>query len=322
MGKKRYFVLIGLVLFALILLNLDLNALAAVILNANPSYLLIALALVALTLVGKGLKWMLIIRAGGKQCPLPESTKLFCIGFFLSLLTPGRIGDLARALYLRDRMPAGSALSTVIVDRLIDIVIILLLSLFSVIGFAYLFGIVVVPPEIVLAIMAVFFLSAGFFMRKKYATLVLRPFYNMFIPPRLKETFRLNFRSFYASLKELRNSKLNLMLSVTLGFANWLISIATGYFIALSLGINVPFFFFILLIPMLSLIELLPISVSGIGTRDAGAIFLFSFYSVSAEPAVAFSLLYLVLAYFSVALIGALLFMLNPLKLDMLKQKQ
>jgi len=277
--------------------------------------------LVAVILVGKGFKWMLIIRATGNDYSLLESIKVFCIGFFLSMLTPGRIGDLSRALYLKEKMPIGSALSTVIIDRLIDIAIILFLSSFSIIGFAYLFEIVVFPPELLLIILVAFLLAASLFMKKKYAKMFLKPFYNMFVPEKLKETFKLNFASFYSSLANLRSKKLLLLSGVLVGLMNWFFSIGVGYLIALSLGIEIPFFFFILVIPMLSLIELVPISISGIGTRDMAVIFLFSFYSVTAESAVAFSLLYLFLGYFTVTLIGALLFMSQPLELDLLKQK-
>ena len=51
------------------------------------------------------------------------------------------------------------------------------------------------------------------------------------------------------------------------------------------------------IIPLITLLDALPISFSGLGTRDAAMIFLFSLMSLSAEAAVSFSLLILVFNY-------------------------
>ena len=61
--------------------------------------------------------------------------------------------------------------------------------------------------------------------------------------------------------------------------------------------------------------DLLPISISGIGTRDMALIFLFGLKGVSAEQAVAFSLLYLFMSYWLIALIGVGVYFRYPIEI-------
>jgi uncharacterized protein (TIRG00374 family) len=104
-------------------------------------------------------------------------------------------------------------------------------------------------------------------------------------------------------------------MSVFIGIISWIPPFIYGYLLALSLGINIGLFFFILVIPVLSLLDLLPISISGIGTRDVALIFLFGLNGISAEQAVAFSLLYLFMSYWLIALIGAAVYYIYPIKI-------
>ena len=73
--------------------------------------------------------------------------------------------------------------------------------------------------------------------------------------------------------------------------------------------------FFVWVIPLLGLLDLLPISISGIGTRDVTLIFFFGLQAVSAEQAVAFSLLYLFTSYWLIALLGAVVYLRYPIHL-------
>ena len=109
--------------------------------------------------------------------------------------------------------------------------------------------------------------------------------------------------------------------SVLLGIIAWMISILVAVFVLLSLNISqIPLLFVFVIVPIITLLEILPISISGIGTRDAALIFLFSYFAVSAEQAIAYSLLYLFTGYFFVALLGVIFFIQNPISLKELTE--
>jgi len=314
--KKRYFVIIGLILLAVILFTIDLKKTVSIILSSNPFYLLPVLFFTALAVIGKGLKWKQIISAQGSSISLSDSTRIFCSGFFLSILTPGRIGDLARAFYLKDKMPLGAAISTIVIDRIIDVVVLLSLSAFSIIALTYFFGITFISLELLLFLLILFIIFCALFFNRGIVRFLLKPFYKILVPEKFKKKLKLSFSSFYNSLVLIFSRKKPVASAVLIAFITWLFSILIGYFISCSLGLNVPFYFFVLLIPVLSLIEVIPISISGFGTREATAIFLLSVYQISAEQAVAFSLTYFFFAYLLVASLGAFFFLLKPISLS------
>ena len=99
---------------------------------------------------------------------------------------------------------------------------------------------------------------------------------------------------------------------MAIGIISWIPPFIYGYLLALAIGIDTGVLFFVLIIPVLSLLDLLPISISGIGTRDIALIFLFSLKGISPEQAVAFSLLYLFMSYWLIALIGSAVYFRYP----------
>lgn len=77
--------------------------------------------------------------------------------------------------------------------------------------------------------------------------------------------------------------------SILWGMFNQFIGIAIAWYISFSLKLNVPFMDYCWIMPVLSLILLLPISFAGIGLRDASMASLLLLYGVSAGNAVVIS---------------------------------
>jgi hypothetical protein len=67
--------------------------------------------------------------------------------------------------------------------------------------------------------------------------------------------------------------------------------------------------------PMVTLVEIIPVSVSGIGTREATVIFFFSAVGIGSAQAVAFSVGYLIAGTYLTALAGFIAWLANPAKL-------
>src|SRR3989338_8255125 len=319
MAKKKLLVLIGIALFAFILLNINISKLLGILANANPAFFAAALGIALVTGIMKGFKWKQVIRAHDSDFPMRKCIKVFFIGYFISIFTPARIGDFARAFYLhKNTKSLGEALSTIFMDRLIDVGILFAFAFTAIIVFAALFDIVVIPLHVLFGIIAVFVIAVMLFLRKNFVGRIVRPFYNMLAPQEHKEKLKLSFHDFYDSFSEAtKKRKKFIAFAVAIALFDWLISISFAYMLILSLNLQVPVAFVFLLVPIASLLDLLPISISGIGTRDAAFIFLFGFYSIAAETAVAYSLLFLFAGYWFSALLGVVLFMTDPLKFSL-----
>ncbi|MBS3057609.1 MAG: flippase-like domain-containing protein [Candidatus Diapherotrites archaeon] len=321
MAKKKLLVLIGIALFAFILLNINIGKLLGILANANPAFFAIALALALLTGFMKGVKWREVIRAHDSDFPLRKCIKVFFIGYFISVFTPARIGDFARAFYLQKNTKSlGKALSTVFIDRLIDVSLLFVLGLLAIAGFALLFDIVVIPLHYLALIVLAFIAAVFLFLRRNFIGRIAKPFYNMFVPMEHKEKLKTSFHDFYDSFAHaIKKGKIHISRAVAIAVFDWLLAIVFAYMliIALNLHAQIPIIFLFLLVPIAALLDLLPISISGIGTRDAAFLFLFGFYSIVPEMAIAYSLLYLFAGYWFSALIGALLFSTEPVKLGL-----
>ena len=85
------------------------------------------------------------------------------------------------------------------------------------------------------------------------------------------------------------------------------------YLLAIGLNIPVSFFYLASCVSISNIISLLPVSVSGIGTRDVLLIALFSQVGLSAESAVGFSFMFLVFFSGMSALFGFIAWTLNPI---------
>lgn len=319
MALKRFLVLIGLILFAFILSSIDLQKLILILLKANLYFIFPAFVLLFFVLFGKTLKWWLIVRGHGINFSLKDSFYYWCAGFFVSIFTPGRIGDVVRAFYLRKNTRLITGFSTVVIDRLIDVTLLLFLSFFALLFFAFIFGVEIISFPLIFLIFVIFIILIFLFSKKKYAVFFLKPFFKLLVPEKFREKLQLNFSLFYESLNEFKRNKSVLIKAIGVSLFTWFCSISIGYLAAVSLQISLPFYFFWLVIPIITLVELIPVTVSGFGTREATVIFLFSFYSLSSEQAVAFSLLYWIIAYLSVIFIGFLCFIKNPINFNIIK---
>lgn len=321
--KKRYFAVIGLGLFAWILWNSNIAKISGYILRVDPIWLVIAIAMGLSTLAIKGYRWALLFRAisepkhkSEEMLPV-KATAYFAIGFFWGILTPGRVGDFIRAVYAkRYNVSLSKSISSVVIDRLIDVVFLFVLSAIAIISFSFLFGFKLVPFYLLAAALILLCIALWVFFNKKLMKAILRPFFNAFIPEGKKGTLAEGFSSFYSSFAEMRSKKAVLAKAVSLTILSWAVSILSAYFLSLAFGLAIPLEFYALVVPILGLLDIIPISISGIGTRDAALILLFSFYKIGAEAAIAFSIVYLFAFYWLTALIGAFLFMHEPVKIE------
>jgi len=313
----KLFSLIGILLFIFILTRIDLSSLFEIFLGINLFFLCCALIVNGIAIVVKSFKWKLIVSTLKKEISLSASIRAFLIGFSFSVLTPAKLGDFVRAFYIRDEQcTLGKALSSVVTDRLIDIVTLFSFAFVGILVFSFVFHREILSVSL-LVILAVAIASAVYIVtNKQLLTRLLRPFFNIFIPHHHKKTVSEYYHDFFSGLSVFFQNKKIFFLVIIVGIVSWVPPIVYAYLLALSLGISVEPTFFVLVIPIISLLDLLPISISGIGTRDAALIFLFGLQGIPPESAVAFSLLYLFMSYWLVALVGALFWIQNPIKMD------
>ncbi|MCR4368894.1 MAG: flippase-like domain-containing protein [archaeon] len=318
-SAKKIAVIIGIAIFLYILSQVDIPSVQGILFSANIYLLLFSIAILAVLVFLKGLKWKLILESQGKQISALKGTKYFCIGFFYSTFTPGRVGDFVRALYIRKIASLPLAFSSIVLDRIIDISLLVLFAAAGSIYFLETTGIAVIPIELILAIIAALAFAVFLLFREQFIRPLLRPFFNMLVPEKAKKKLSGGFAEFFASTKLVLSNKIPFAIAILVSALFWVGEIVFAYFLAKSIGLEIPMLFMVFLYPVVVLGDLIPVSVSGFGTREAILITFFSVLGQSPESAVAFSLLIFATSYVLVALAGFLFSLSEPVELKMLE---
>jgi hypothetical protein len=302
-SKNRWvFRLIGLAVFVLILAKIDLKEALAVLAKTNIWFVILSIVLQGVALLVTTYRWQLIMRRLDIHIPYIDSVQHQLIGTAAAVVTPGQIGEFVKVLYHKKYgYPYSTSLASVIVDRLFDL---LMLLSFGGIALATLIGIPT-PYTILLTCLGVAVVISALLLSRwkdrgapRVAALLARLSPVKYRQIVLDDTERLTRR-----LGEF--SPLFLLSCALLSVFNYALLVYRIYVLVLALHIQVPFLYFAMVVPLMRLVGLLPISISGIGTREVTVIYLLNKVGVPAEASLVLSLLGLITLQFQ-ALVGLL----------------
>ncbi|WP_175265844.1 lysylphosphatidylglycerol synthase transmembrane domain-containing protein [Methanothrix thermoacetophila] len=252
--RKTLRLAFGLLLVAVLLHRLGPSEVAQTIISARPVYVLMAASVYALTFLILSTRWRMILHDMGGNIPLVSAYQAFAGGMILSDITPARIGELSRPLLVRDRIEMSRALASVVLDRLSDI---LTMFILGACGLGLFFGEEMIEIPLVLAIVA---LTSVVIWRRRTE-----------IADRLRGSDRLAplARSFDA-LSAINDIRLVMIRSVLLTTIAWITHALRVYILASSVDQTPSLQMLFLLLPLVSALSLIPVSISGIGLVEGG----------------------------------------------------
>jgi len=293
---------IGIGMFIYIVHNIGMKNIGHALSNINPWLFGTSLVIFIPRIILSTYRWKMITDYPGLSVPLPLLIKINLIGLFYGAITPLWLGDYVRIPYLQrvSNAPAGKCASNVIIDQLMELGGLFLLALAGSLFLASRY------PYLPVIFFGFFFGLAGmalYLKEKRRSKRVLQVVYNLFIPKKMKATMAQEFHAFYADIPPVRF----LALPLLIGVVSYILFFLQIYIVALSFNLAVPLSDFLLLYPVASIISLLPITVSGLGTREGVLINLFSSYGVARDVTVAISLSGYVITMLIPAVIGGLI---------------
>lgn len=86
------------------------------------------------------------------------------------------------------------------------------------------------------------------------------------------------------------------------------------FFSGLSIGINVPFFYYLAILPIATLVAQIPITINGLGTREVTIIGLFGILGIEATKVFSMSIIGLFIGSIIPAMIGFILSLIDQKK--------
>lgn len=305
--------LVGVVIFILILRGIGFANLVETFRTVDRRGFLFFPVFTLFIVLMRGLRWQYLMGLVGIRYPLWRASLVWAIGFFAGAVTPGKVGDAMRGYYLsRDaNRNFAESFATVVVDRLMDLVALLVFGVISVILFSYYYT--ELPSVWIVFVAVVVIIGLIYLMLHRQAMRKLaRPVFRLITPPKYQAEMSQHFHSFYDSvgvyLREWRRASLGLVYTV----AFWLGVAFLALVVARMLSIETEFGYLCVMLPMIALVEIIPISVAGLGTRDAAVIYLFSIVGVGSSQALGFSLLYMFAGTYLLATVGLVAWLFRP----------
>jgi uncharacterized protein (TIRG00374 family) len=307
---------IGLGIFVWIIRGIGVGNVVDTFRGVDPRKLLIFPPFTAFILLMHGLRWQYLMRMIGVDYSLWRSTMVWAIGFFGASVTPAKVGDALRAYYLSqdtDRSFAESFL-TVVIDRLLDVIVMLVFGVVAVFVFSY-YYIHLPSVWIVIVGTAAIFVLIYLLLHRQLMKKLLGPFFRTLAPAKYREELSLHFNSFYDALAVYLRGWKRTSVGFVYTLLFWAAVALLAYMVVRILDIDVSLRYIILMLPMMALVEIIPISISGLGTREAAVIYFFSVVGIGSTKAVAFSLMYLFMGTYLVAFVGLVAWLAMPSRL-------
>jgi len=277
---------ITIAIFYFIFTKIDFFSVIEVLSHASIFYLLIALLLLFAIILITAKRWQTILETMGYNFQYKECFNLIMGAFPLTSITPSKSGDVIKAYYLKDKIPASKTVGSVITERMFDVLTLVLFSLIGMI-FCKKYELAGVAFAILVCIIAIFLLvRAGFDFR---------------LP--IKSSWNEKIQNTILSTELLTKDKKAFLFVLSYSLLIWFISIVQTITFFYALGINVPLLFTIANLPIAIFIGFIPVTLGGMGTRDATIIILFSAYATSSQL-LGVGILFSFFRYWLVSLIG------------------
>ena len=313
--KKRWvkilFQLTGIALFAVILTRIDLHKVIGAFRNFSGYYILYALGIMFLFTLVKSLRWRAIVALQGMNVSKGRSFRIYASALYLGVVTPGRVGDFAKSLYLINKgLSTGKALFSSLLDRLFDIIFLVVIGYVSLLFFPGIFKNQLLLSSLLFAVVIV--LAGTIFFRRDILHRLARKFIGGTVPSRFKDGLQTITSDTLDELGHL-DARRSIMISL-LTFAAWVLHYSFFIMASRALGMDIPIAVLAGSISASIFVSLLPISLLGLGTRDMVLILIFSRYGLSREAAVSFSFTF-VLVYLIMGVIGLISWLTAPFDL-------
>jgi uncharacterized protein (TIRG00374 family) len=286
---------LSVVLIGAILWQADLHKIGNALRDSSPGWFCAAIAVNVVATFVMSLRWYLLLAARGRRDPgLWWLFETYSIALLMGQILPTAVGgDAVRAIDLARRTGArAEAVSSVLVDRVVGLAALGARAACGALaggtgidrGTAIALGLGVVAATAVAA--------AALFSRR------FQPLLRRLAPVAAKLRVEAPLRALYHALHAYRGHPASLAWVFLLGvFAQGLRAVSI-YFLAVGMNLDLGFATLLVLCPILFLVTIVPVSLNGIGLREATFVVVLAGADVGREDAFALGL-----AYFAVGVI-------------------
>ena len=265
--KKAVALSITLLLLYLIYSRIDLQVFYRNIININVSYLFWALSLFPVIPIVKAYRWRIIL-GDGINASYFTVLKVLMAGSVFNLFAPSKLGDFSRVYFCKKELTNDThrIFNSVIVEKICDVFALCLICLVSLnfVNVNYSIKVSILIFSLIL-FFTIFIITSVNFHRFEFLN-------RLFEKIKLIEIFD-DARNLK---KEMKNNKIFFSKIFAISLFYWYVVLFQVHMFFLMFNLKASFVLVVSLVPIALFIGMIPITVSGIGTRDVALIFLFS----------------------------------------------
>ena len=266
-------------------------------------YFVISIALLPLGMIIKSYRWFVISEVFNTKLSFLNAYLIYSKSILYRNISPGGIGgDISRIVHMKNyhALDITESIFIILLDKIYDFIFIFFLGIVVLLYHAY-------NDFLLLFLFSLGYLVTIYFLFKLFSI-------NGKILNFLK---KIKFVSVPELLNSFENIKSKVSLSlnfkcIIITFISQIIIFIQVYFICKTLYLEFAIYYIVLISSLTALISFLPISIAGIGNRDALVIYIFSLSNIGIEYAVLFSTLYLIVFYIGTSTLGGLTFIFKP----------
>lgn len=254
--RFSFLFLLSLILLYLFFRKVEWSEVLGYLTTVDIKYFIILIVITPIHFVTRAIRWEYLIKHEKRKTKFSNRFSSYAIGFTVSFIFPGRLGELVRPLYVaqKEKMSKGFLLGTIVVERSFDIMTMcLLLGLFILTKPLYpsyfragkeaysnlqLWGIIGVAIALFVFAVALFL----YFFKEKALSIIA--FFLKPLPHRVSHKILEVFEEFIQGLKFF-HSVGNLLVFIFLSFVVWLGIIFYYWIFFFAYGFSFPYFFII-----------------------------------------------------------------------------
>jgi len=234
---KRYLRLTGILILCVILSKVDLAKLISSLSSVNIFLIFFIVLLNIPQIFIKACRWAQMLGTQSIQYNLKDSFIVYLAGIYAGILTPGRLVEFIKAVYLKTdkSISLSKGMSSVIIDRLFDLYLLIILGLLGI----WQFGILGKLSNTSLILMIILISAPLLILNKQLTGKIISLIYHSVIKKKaqVKDKIEETFEDFYNGVTQLLTFRL--LFSVLLTCLSYSVFFIQCYLIAIAMGISI-----------------------------------------------------------------------------------
>jgi uncharacterized protein (TIRG00374 family) len=299
-GKEILKILIAVGLFYyLFKAKVPLHEVIQNIKNLNIMYSSIIIILFFVFYLTFSLRWNFLLKAQGIYISEIRSYLYLLVSFFFNNFLPSGLGmDVIRSAYAGKKENFEKALGASIMERILGMIGMMLIGVFAIFsGKSQFIKFSILYLGLILLTVLLYYLFTSLKFGWLKEKLLSVKFLNL----------GKSIRKFYQAVKIYKSKRKTIIIGIAYSVLVQMVITVINYFIAKGLSIPVPFSALLAYIPIITIISLIPLTINGLGLREASYVYFFSLIGITESEAFSISLVYLAISVITSS-IGGIVF--------------